>query len=164
MKLKVQRNRMQKPWRRQGVGLLCCLLSIVWFGIPSFHSFCHFADLPHQHPSGSAFSHDHGHDHGHDLLKNSLASNGNAAESKSEPSSELPHREPGDNEGPEFSLQLLDSETCCSAPNSLLLNQAFPAVSEVNIHCIGFFSSAELGTNGARGPPVSMDSLFLQLV
>ena len=188
MKTKVQRNRKQKSWRRQGVGLLCCLLSFIWFGIPSFHSFCHFADLPHQHPSGSAFSHDHGHshddhdhshgdhshshdnhghshdDHSHDLLKSSLAGSENAADSASEPNPGRPYREPGDNEGPVFTLQLLESETCCSAPNSLFLNQACPALDEANFHRIGFFSSAELGTIGARGPPISLDSFFFQLV
>jgi len=190
MKTKVQRNRRQKPWRRQGVGLLCCLLSFIWFGIPSFHSFCHFADLPHQHPSGSAFSHDHGHshddhghshgDHGHshgdlnhshgdlnhshDLIKSSLAGSENTAERTSEPNPERPYREPSDNEGPLFTLQLLESETCCSAPHSLFLNQACPALDEANFHRIGFFSSAELGTIGARGPPIALDSFFSQLV
>ena len=175
MKTKVQRNRKQKSWRRQGVGLLCCLLSFIWFGIPSFHSFCHFADLPHQHPSGSAYSHDHDHDHdhghshddhghSHDVLKSSLAGSENAADSASEPNPGRPYREPGDNEGPVFTLQLLESETCCSAPNCLFLNQACPALDEANFHRIGFFSSAELGTIGARGPPISLDSFFFQLV
>ena len=178
MKFKVQRNGEQKLWRRQGVGLLCCLLSFVWFGIPSFHSFCHFADLPHQHPSGSAFSHDHGHghhghDHGHhdhshhdhhDSIKSSLAGNETAGNGSGEPSSDLPHREPSDSEGPLFSLQLLESESCCSAPPSLFLASACPVLGEANIHGLEFYSSAELGTIGARGPPILLRSVFLQLV
>ncbi|MGB1929434.1 MAG: hypothetical protein ACPHO8_08990 [Mariniblastus sp.] len=198
MKFKVQRNREQKLWRRQGVGLLCCLLSFVWFGIPSFHSFCHFAELPHQHPSGSALSHDHGHyghdhdhreqghhshdhkhhdhehhdhrhhDHSHrdrqDLVNRSLAGNETAENGAGEPSSDLPHREPSDSEGPLFSFQLLESESCCSAPCSLFLAPACPALGVVNAHGLEFFSSAELGTIGARGPPISLGSFFLKLV
>ncbi len=187
MKLKVQSDRKQKLWRRQSVGLLCCLLSFVWFGIPSFHSFCHFADLPHQHPSGSAFSHghshghhdhghhghDHSHDHGHhdhshhdhhDSIKSSLAGNETAGNGSGEPTSHLPHREPSDSEGPLFSLQLLESESCCSAPPSLFLASACPVLGVANIHGLEFYSSAELGTIGARGPPISLRSVFLQLV
>ena len=174
MKSIVQRIRKQMPWRRQGVGLLCCLLSLIWFGIPSFHSFCHFADLPHQHPSGSAFSHDHshGHDHSHDHdhhshdhhshapPKNAFADNTKAGENAPHPDPELPHREPSDNEGPLFSWQLLESDFCCSAQNSLSLNQAFPVFDEPNCFSNGFFSSAELGTIGARGPPAPLESLF----
>ena len=166
----------QKSWRRQGVGMLCCLLGLIWVVNPSFHSLCHFVDLPHQHPDGSAFKHGHGHSHGHehghshghehdhDLATSALVATESSTGRAVDHDPEAPHREPNDSDGPCFFMQLLETETCCSVHNSLFLNRPTPALGESSFAKTGFFSSVELGTIGARGPPTSLVSRYLQWV
>ena len=175
-------RRIAKPssWQRQGAGMLCCLLGLIWIGNPSFHSFCHLVDLPHQHPTGSAFSHGHGHDHSHshghdhdhdhgaghshhhDATTNDLADGRIAREPTPDTAPDAPPREPSDSEGPFIFMQSLETETCCSANQCLTLKQALPALDLANLDSVDFFSSVELGTIGPRGPPSVLDLRYLK--
>ena len=164
------RNRMLSPvrhmikpksWQRQGVGVLCCLLGLIWVGNPIFHSVCHLVDLPHQHPTGPAFghghSHSHGHSHAHDMPSSRLSDEQTASEQAPGSDPDSPHREPSDSEGPLLFIQSLETETCCPAHHCLHRKQAPPALGTLNLDSVNFFSSAELGTSSARGPPILLD-------
>ena len=159
-----------KSWQRQGLGVLCCLLGLIWAGNPIFHSVCHLVDLPHQHPTGPAFSHGHshghdhshahrhshadGHSHTHDAPRSPSSNEQTASEPASGSDPDSPHRAPSDSEGPLLFMQSLETETCCAAHHRLRLKHAPPALGALDLDNVDFFSSAELGTSGARGPPV----------
>ena len=160
MYFKADRRAKQTSWRRQVLEMLCGLLVLIWFGNPNFHSFCHLVNLGHQHPTGSVFSHSHT----QDLPNAALADNGDAAERLTESDPASPYRQPGDSEAPILHMHLLETEVCCSAPYAVLLDLALPALDEPNFIRTGFFSSAELGTIGARGPPIFMATRYLQLI
>ena len=201
-----QRHAKQTSWRRQCVEMLCCLLGLIWVGNPNFHSFSHIVDLPHQHPTGSIYSHSpttessslffgnrEYYSHGpffiedeqrssrsdlgdsfagiheslpsnQELSKGSPLGQEDAAERATESDPEPPCREPSDSDAPFFFMHLLEIEACCSAPYEVFLEQAVPVLDEPNFESSGFFSSAELGTIGARGPPISMATRYLPLI
>ena len=180
----VQRIVKPKSWRRQGVGILCCLLGLIWVGHPIFHNVCHLVDLPHQHPEGSAFGHDHGqrhghgrhhghshghshghgHGHAHDVPSRHLPDDRLASGQTPGADPESPHREPSDGEGPLLFMQSLETEICGSADHCALLKQSPPALGVLNFDSVDFFSSAELGTIGARGPPIILGFRYLPKV
>ncbi|MEM7457779.1 MAG: hypothetical protein AAF456_25870, partial [Planctomycetota bacterium] len=66
-----------------------------------------------------------------------------------------PDREPGESDGPYFCLHLFESEACSPASYELDLDQALPALDDPDFSSTGFSVSAELGTIGARGPPLA---------
>ena len=180
----VRRIAKPKSWQRQGVGVLCCLLGLIWVGTPIFHSLCHLIDLQHQHPTGSAFNHGHGsshahghshghshghaHDHGHsharDMPSNRGADDQTALAQTPGSDPDSPHREPNESKGPLLFIQSLETETCCPVHQRLLLKQAPPALGTFNLDSVDFFSSAELGTSGARGPPIILGACSLPKV
>lgn len=206
MYFKTERDAKQKSWRGQCVEMLCCLLGLIWVGNPNFHSFSHIVDLPHQHPTGSIYSHSpppesnsllffnrefYSHDRffiedeqrssrsdlgdsfagiheslpsNQELPNGSLLDKANAAEIATESDSEPPYREPSDSDAPFFCMHLLEIEAYCSALYEVFLDQALPVLDEPNFDNLGFFSSAELGTIGARGPPISMATRYLPLI
>lgn len=168
MKLKRKRSANLLSWRRRVLGGVCCVLGLVWVGLPSFHSFCHFADLPHQHPTGSSYSHghshdghdhhhghdhthphDHGHSHSHAAPAKDLAGK-DARENSQTPDS--PDREPSD-DAPFVFMQLLEAETVGAISSVVELDLDSPALEKTTHESSGLFSSVELGTIGARGPP-----------
>ena len=177
-----------KSWRRQGLEMLFCLLGLIWVGNPNFHSFSHLVDLSHQHPNGSVYSHSQNSsetpaanlteaptamvDAGDSLAKldsslashepDSVASDATEANGKSSP--KTPGREPDDSDAPFFYLHLLETEASCSASFEISLDLSLPLLDKPNFECVGLFSSAELGTIGARGPPVLMALRNFQLI
>ena len=162
-----------KSWKSQATGVLCGLLGLIWAGNPIFHNVCHLIDLPHQHPTGPAFSdgHSHGHGHGHSQghhhgpghshthLTPSSRLSDDATASEQNPGSDpdSPDREPKDSEGPLLLIQALEIETCCPMHHRLHLKQVPPALDTVNLDRFIFFSSVRLGATGARGPPITQD-------
>ena len=159
MYFKDERPAKQTSWRRQGLEMLCCLLVLIWFGNPNFHSFCHLVDLAHQHPTGSLFSHSHT----QDLSNSFLVDTGDTAERLSESDPASPYRQPGDSDAPILHMHLLETEACCSVPYEVFLDQALPALDGPKFKRAEFFSSAELGTISARGPPI-MATRYLKLI
>ena len=159
MYFKDERPAKQTSWRRQALEMLCCLLVLIWFGNPNFHSFCHLVDLAHQHPAGSIFSHSHT----QDIPTTSLVDKRDVAERLTESDPASPYRQPGNSDAPILYMHLLETEACSSVPYDVFLDQALPALDQPNLTSTEFISSAELGTIGARGPPISMATRCLQL-
>jgi len=160
----------RRSWRRQGVGILCCLLGMLWLSAPNFHSFSHLVGLPHQHPDGSVHSHgpgetaNHRHPHSHGGSPHVHPVGEEAAEGTTPSEQKTPDREPDDRDAPLLNLHLLEMAGCDSDPYDLGLDQALPVSDEPSSTETRLFSSAQCGTLSARGPPLSTAPLSFQLI
>ena len=156
----------QRSWRQQCVEMLCCLLGLIWVGNPSFHSFSHLVDFPHQHPSGSTFSHDldatsNKESSFYDSLLASTDDGQTHASWSSLPWSTVHAEptpessdEPGDNDdAPVF--YVLEIEASVSETYVVSTAEDLLVIDDLCFESIGFSSLQELGTVSPRGPPVA---------
>lgn len=89
---------------------------------------------------------------------------GPETQSTTAPYPESPDREPSDSDAPFFYTHVFETEACCLTPFELFLEQPLLVNDEPNFESIGLFSSDELGTIGARGPPTFMVTRQLHLI
>ena len=109
------------------------------------------------HDHGHGQHHGHGHSHTHHMPGSGLSDDATRSEENPESDPDSPDRKPNESEGPLLFIQSLEIETCCPAHHRLQLKQVPPALDTVNLDRVNFFSSVQLGTTGARGPPIISD-------